>query len=88
MNLQEIAERMEKLDNWSLEGNTIVKGFSFDNFMEALDFVNKVGKVAEEKGHHPNILIDYSLVRLVLTTHSVRELTEKDFEVAEEIDKI
>jgi len=83
-----VQERMAKLNNWALEGETIVKDFSFGNFKESLEFVNKVGEIAERNNHHPDIVISYSTVRLSLTTHSEKGLTSKDFEVAEEIDKI
>jgi 4a-hydroxytetrahydrobiopterin dehydratase len=83
-----INERMDSLNNWALEGNCIVKDYSFDNFKVALEFVNKVGEIAEEQEHHPDILVSYNKVRLSLTTHSEKGLTSKDFEVAEAIDKL
>ena len=83
-----ISEKMQKLDNWSLEEHSIVKDYSFNSFKEALNFVNKIGEIAERINHHPDILISYNKVRLTLTTHSERTLTLKDFELAEEIDKI
>ena len=88
MNLAELTERMKSLKDWSLEGNAIIKDFPFSNFKEALDFVNKVGEIAEENNHHPSIIINYNIVKLSLTTHSAGDLTEKDFLVAEEIDKL
>ena len=83
-----INERMQKLDNWSLEENCIIKDYGFNSFKEALDFVNKIGEIAERINHHPDILLSYNKVRLTLTTHSEKTITLKDFEVAEEIDKI
>ncbi|MCH7568818.1 MAG: 4a-hydroxytetrahydrobiopterin dehydratase [Nanoarchaeota archaeon] len=88
MNLSEITKTMKELENWSLEDNTIVKISEFKDFKEALDFVNKVGEIAEKHGHHPDIIINYNKVRLILTTHSSGGLTEKDFEVAKEIDSL
>ena len=86
--LGEIQRRMQNLNNWALEEQSIVKDYSFPSFKEALDFVNKVGIIAEKQNHHPDILISYNKVRLILTTHSEKGLTEKDFKVAEEIDKV
>lgn len=86
--LSTINERMSKLRNWALDGNSIVKDKVFRNFKESLEFVNKVGEIAEKHNHHPTILISYEIVRMTLITHSVKGLTLKDFEVAEEIDKI
>ena len=86
--LSSINERMSKLRNWALDGNSITKDKIFRNFKESLEFVNKVAEIAEKHNHHPAILINYSEVRLTLTTHSVKGLTLMDFDVAEEIDKI
>ena len=83
-----IQERMGKLDNWSLERDSIVKDFEFKDFREALDFVNKIGEIAEKQEHHPDIVISYNKVKVSLTTHSENGLTSRDFKVAEDIDKM
>lgn len=88
MNLGEITKNLSKLKNWSLNGQEIEKNFEFNTFKESLAFVNKVGELAEKHEHHPDIIISYNFVRLTLTTHSVRTLTQKDFALAEEIDKL
>ena len=88
MTLKEIQDYMIEIRDWSLESNSITKDFSFNNFRESLDFVNKVGETAEEHNHHPDILVSYNIVRLTLTTHSEKGLTKRDFELAKEIDKI
>ena len=88
LTLAQISEEMEYLRDWSLEMNSIIKVFSFENFRGSIDFVNKVGDVAEKVGHHPDILISFDQVRLVLTTHEEKGLSRKDFELAREIDKI
>jgi 4a-hydroxytetrahydrobiopterin dehydratase len=79
---------MSKLKNWAIEENSIVKDEMFPDFKSALDYVNKVGEIAEKVNHHPSINLDYNHVHLNLTTHSEKGLTEKDFDLAEEIDKI
>lgn len=89
--ISKINEHLEALSDWDLEdnGKSIVKNFEFDNFMIAVDFVNKISEVAEEEGHHPDIRIyDYNKVEIKLTTHSALGLTEKDFKVASEIDNL
>ena len=86
--LAEMQKRMEKLKDWALEGNKIVKDLEFKDFKQALEFVNKVGEIAEKMNHHPDIMIFFNAVRLILTTHEAKGLTEKDFDLAEEIDKI
>lgn len=88
MTLAELEKRMKNLKDWALEGEMIVKDVVFKDFKEALEYVNKVGELAEKKEHHPDIMIMHSSVRLSLTTHSEKGLTDKDFDLAEEIDKI
>ncbi|MFH1290752.1 MAG: 4a-hydroxytetrahydrobiopterin dehydratase [Nanoarchaeota archaeon] len=88
LTLGEINEAMSDLDDWSLETSSIVKTFSFSNFKEALEFVNKVGEVAEKIEHHPDVMINFNQVRLSLMTHSENSLTRKDFKLAKEVDKI
>jgi len=86
--LFEIGTRMSKLRNWALEGNSIVKDKLFKDFKEAMEFVNKVAEIAEKHNHHPSIIIDYNNVRMSMTTHSAGGLTNLDFDVGEEIDKL
>jgi 4a-hydroxytetrahydrobiopterin dehydratase len=88
LTLQEIQAEMMTLKDWSLETNSITKNFSFPTFKEALDFVNKVGEIAEKHSHHPDIMLMQVNVMLSLTTHSERGLSKEDFEVARDIDQI
>jgi 4a-hydroxytetrahydrobiopterin dehydratase len=71
-----------------LESREIKREFIFQNFVRAIDFVNKVAELAEEINHHPDISISYNKVRLTLSTHKAGGLTEKDFLLASRIDKI
>ena len=64
-----------------------MRTFKFDDFVAALDFVNRVGKLAEKAGHHPDIDIRYNKVRLALISHDAGGLTNKDFELAGQTDK-
>ncbi len=64
------------------------KEFKFDNFKQAMDFVNKVAQVAEAQQHHPNITIDYNKVILELWTHSIGGISEKDYAMAEKINQL
>jgi len=88
MSLTEVQQHMATLTGWSLETTSISKNFQFTNFKESLDFVNKVGEIAESHNHHPDILINYDQVHLSLSTHSEHGLTSLDFKVAKEIDMI
>ena len=73
---------------WSILVDKLVRNFAFDDFAQALDFVNQVGKVAEEEGHHPDITFGWGYVNIELTTHAIDGLSENDFIVAAKIDQI
>ncbi len=83
-----LQEKMHKLKNWAIEEDSIVKDKLFRNFKEALEFVNKVGEIAEREKHYPSVIISEGNVRMSLTTSEEKGVSEKDFAVAEEIDKI
>lgn len=75
--------------DWKTEEEKLVKEFEFSNFIEATEFVNKVVPLAEKADHHPDILIhSYKKVKVILFTHSENKITEKDYELAQEIDRI
>jgi len=77
-----------KLGNWTLKGNDIARSFRFLDFADAMRFVNRVARLAEAANHHPDITISYNRVRLTLTTHDEGGLTEKDFKLANKINKL
>jgi 4a-hydroxytetrahydrobiopterin dehydratase len=62
--------------------------FRFPDFRQALDFVNRVGAVAEEQGHHPDMLLSWGKVAVTLWTHKIDGLTESDFIMAAKIDRL
>ena len=81
----------KEISNWKNgEGNeSIEREFEFSNFNEAVEFINKVAKIAELEEHHPDILLhNYKKVKITLTTHKAGGLTEKDFIVAEKINEL
>ena len=84
----ELEGLLKKLPEWDLENNSIVRMMEFDDFMEALDFVNAVAEIAEEAGHHPDIDIRWCTITVRLTTHDVGGLTEADLDVAKKIDTL
>jgi len=78
-----------QLPNWRVvDEHHIVRTFSFPDFQKALDFVNRVGAIAEEQGHHPDILLTWGKVEITTWTHSVKGLTESDFILAAKIDQL
>jgi 4a-hydroxytetrahydrobiopterin dehydratase len=84
----ELKNRLKKIPEWELEKKHIERTFEFDEFSEAIDFVNSVAEVAEEEEHHPDIDIRFNKVRLILSTHSKGGLTDLDFSLAERIDTL
>ena len=88
LSIGEIKYNLKELKDWKLFGNKIAKEFHFKDFNEAMNFINKIAKEAEEEQHHPDILINYNKVTLTLSTHSVKGLTEKDFILAKIIEKL
>ena len=85
---QEIDGALAGLGGWQLRGGTAIeREFKLDDFAGALAFVNRVGELAEEANHHPDILLHgWNKVRLTLSTHSAGGLTEADLSLARAID--
>jgi 4a-hydroxytetrahydrobiopterin dehydratase len=82
----DIAAHLESIE-WTREGDEIVRDRKFEDFAEAIAFVNRVAEAAEEANHHPDILVHgWNQVRLSLTNHSAGGLTEVDFEMAAKFD--
>lgn len=85
---EQITQAMARVPHWKRESLEITRTFTFKNFRDSLAFVVHVGLLAERADHHPDIDIRYSSVLLHLSTHSAGGLTEKDFTMAESIDKV
>jgi 4a-hydroxytetrahydrobiopterin dehydratase len=83
----EIAERLQRLAGWSREGNAIRKSFHFDTFAGGIGFVDRVAVAADALDHHPDVDIRYTVVTMILSTHSAGGLTARDFELAERIER-
>jgi 4a-hydroxytetrahydrobiopterin dehydratase len=86
---EELASLQKQVDGWNvIDGHHITKAFKFPNFREALQFVNRVGDLAEEQGHHPDIFLAWGKVEITIWTHKINGLTESDFILAAKIDQI
>ena len=82
---------LKQVDGWELVDDAVLKiskNFKFKNFKEALEFVDKVGGIAESEGHHPGIAFGWGRAEVTLYTHAVSGLSENDFILASKIDKI
>jgi len=85
----ELAALAKEVPGWKVvEGHHIVRTFTFPDFKLALAFVNKVGAIAEEQGHHPDILLGWGKAEVTTWTHKINGLTESDFILAAKIDGI
>lgn len=82
---EKIASRMAELEGWEQKDNAIERSFKFDSFLDAISFINQIADLAEEADHHPEIFNVYDTVKLTLTTHDAGGLTQKDFDLAAEI---
>ena len=84
-----IEELLAKLPGkWHLDWqNHLEQEFKFKNFRDGLEFVNKVGALAEDYGHHPDVHLTWGKVRITLWTHSIDGLSKSDFLMAEYIDE-
>lgn len=82
---EEAEAMMAQVPGWTLEDNTLSRRFKFRDFREAMAFVNRVADLAEEEGHHPDIHVFWNKVRLDLTTHAIKGLSENDFIMAARI---
>lgn len=85
--LKELASQLGHA--WKVvDGHHLEKTFAFKDFRTALDFTNKVGAIAEDQGHHPDILLAWGKVGVTLWTHKIDGLTESDFVLAAKIETI
>jgi len=84
----EIKSRLITVPDWQTESGELVRTFLFKDFRASLAFVNQVGDLAENSGHHPDIDIRYNKVRLALVTHDAGGITQKDFDLAAAADKL
>jgi 4a-hydroxytetrahydrobiopterin dehydratase len=84
----QIKSALVKIPHWKKTGAVVSRTFQFKDFPAALKFVNAVGKIAERDQHHPDIDIRWNKVSLALTTHDAGGLTEKDFALAQKIDRL
>ena len=84
----EIKKALSSLKGWKREGEEIVKQYELKDFVHAMGFVNSVALLAEKANHHPDIDVRWNKVVLRLSTHSARGLTEKDFNLAKQIEAL
>lgn len=86
---KEIKNLIKELNGWEVvEGHHLRKSFEFENFSKSLSFVNRIGRLAERAGHHPDIFFGWGHAEVSIWTHKIDGLTESDFILAAKIDKL
>ena len=88
MSAEEIKVSLSTIDGWKVEAGNLKKRFDFKNFAEPLDFINRVGTIAEAADHHPDITFGWGYAEIRLTTHDTGGLTENDFALARKIEEL
>ena len=87
--LADIHRQLPESSQWNVVNeHHLVRAYKFPDFRSALAFVNKVGEVAEEQGHHPDICFGWGKAEVTIWTHKIDGLTESDFVLAAKIDKL
>lgn len=85
---ENIQSELKELNEWRFIDNKLEKKFKFLDFSEALGFIVRVGLLAEKNNHHPELFNVYNRVIIRLTTHDADGVTDKDIDLAQDIEKI
>lgn len=92
MNQEQIAKYIGEVPTWKVVEedyiSKLVKEFSFENFVEAIKFADKVAELAEENGHHPKLIVEWGKVTVIWWTHAVKGLHHNDFVMAAKTEEI
>lgn len=89
LDMEEIIDRVAEYEGWTQEGVWLSKGFEFEDFSAAMDFLNDVADIAEELNHHPDIVLrNYNQVVLSITTHDAGGITERDFAFIDRVEEM
>ena len=91
--ISEIHKYQKKVDGWNILTDDkkiffLNKKFQFKNFLDSQNFVNKVGQISENEGHHPDISFGWGYADIKITTHAIEGLSENDFILAAKIDQL
>ena len=86
LSAEQIAEKLKALPGWEYKNNAIGKMFKFEEYIDGIEFVQKVAEIAEAADHHPDITINYTRVTFSCSTRSEGGVTDKDFKLADNIE--
>src|SRR5438309_10239732 len=80
--VEEATERLKDLPGWILQSGAIQREFRFKSYLAGLDFAYSLGRIAELENHHPDLFIGWRRVKVVLSTHAIKGLSQNDFVMA------
>lgn len=88
LTVEEIEKNLNDLQGWTIANEKLARKFTFKNFAESLEFVNRIGAIAEKFDHHPDVLFGWGYAEFFITTHDAGGITQRDFELAKAIDEV
>lgn len=88
LSADEITQRSAGLSGWKVSNGKLARRYEFQNFADALSFVNKVGELADAADHHPDIRLGWGYAEFEITTHDRGGITDHDLDLAKKIDRI
>ena len=91
--ISEIHKYQKKVDGWDIlkdekKNYLLNKKFKFKNFLDSQNFINKIGQISENEGHHPDISFGWGYADIKITTHAIEGISENDFILAAKIDQL
>ena len=84
---EQVTTNLKSLAGWERKSEAIAKQYTFKEFMGGIRFINRIAEIAEQMDHHPDITVNYRRVTFTLSTHDQGGITEKDFRLAEAIER-
>jgi len=87
LNPDQITEKLKALPAWERRGEAIAKQYTFKEFMDGIRFINRIAEIAEQMDHHPDMKVNYRRITFELSTHDQGGITEKDFKLADAIER-
>jgi len=84
---ESIKKHLSELERWELKDNAIERHYSFKSYMKSIEFINSLAAIAEERNHHPDMVVGWCAVKVSFTSHDKGGVTKKCFEMANALEK-
>tara|TARA_B100001109_G_scaffold36661_1_gene28727 strand:- start:351 stop:647 length:297 start_codon:yes stop_codon:yes gene_type:complete len=88
LTIQEIKNQLKLLPSWKYQKGFLQRSFEFSSFKKTINFLNEVAYIAEVKDHHPMLINNFNILEIRLSTHDVNGISQKDFDLASDIDEL